>query len=58
MEEGAELVMDWDQEQEAARETMVEPTAGGARVELWLNAQAGTRRPTDGGGTRVCGVSG
>lgn len=28
--------MDKDQEQEAARDTMVEPMVGGHRVELWL----------------------
>lgn len=40
LEEGVELVMDRDQELEAARDTTVEPTAGEVRVELWLNVQA------------------
>ncbi|ROJ62450.1 Serine/threonine-protein kinase 32A [Anabarilius grahami] len=40
LEVGMELVMDRDQEEPVEGETMAEPTAGGARVELWLKVQA------------------
>lgn len=35
--------MDKDQEQEAARDTMVEPTVGGDGVDLWLKGWAEPR---------------
>jgi len=68
LEERAELVMDRDEEQSVERDTKVEPTVGGARVELWLKSKSSsvgprvppgsTRGPTDEDGTRVHGETG
>lgn len=40
MEEGAELVLDRDEESSVETDTMVEPTVGEARMELWLKGWA------------------